>query len=462
MDHRRLKDAALSLRGKRVVVAGLGLFGGGAAAARYLVGEGAEVLVTDLKGEADLAEPLRSLQGLKVSYRLGGHELSDFAEADLVVANPAIPFRSEFIQAAVAEDVPVTTEIGLFAARFPGRTIAVTGTSGKTTTTTLLSHMVANAMPDTLVGGNMGVSLLGDVASSREYTTAVLELSSFQLRYLGMMGWRPDIAVVTNFAPNHLDVHDDLDDYRSCKQQLIAHQTAKDVVIVNAEDEEVRSWAEIGDGQTRMFGLEDDEAEGVYVDGGNLVSREPGRIRAICSIDDLLIPGRHNQANACAAACAAVAAGVGMDFIAEALATFPGVEHRLEYCGTSNGVSFYNDSIATSPERTMVALKALAQPIVLIAGGSEKGLEYAEMGRFVSERAKQVVLIGETADRIEATISGVRVARAVDLDEAVRIAVRETDPGDIVLLSPASASYDMFSNFEERGARFKALFKELG
>jgi UDP-N-acetylmuramoylalanine--D-glutamate ligase len=459
VDARKLKDAALSLRGKRVLVAGLGAFGGGVAAVRYLYEQGAEVLVTDLKSEETLTEPLRRLQGCDVAYRLGGHEKDDFIEADLVVASPAIPYRSAYLQAAVNADIPVTTEIGLFAARFPGRVVAVTGTSGKTTTTTLLGEMISNAIPDTLVGGNMGVSLLSNLATSGTHTTAVLELSSFQLRYLGMMAWRPDIAVVTNFAPNHLDVHEDLDDYRACKYQLIAHQDLQDTAVLNIDDEASSSWETRAD--TRLFGFGAAEADGVYVRSGSFISQQEGSVREICGLDDLGVPGRHNQSNACAAAGAAIAAGVGLQDVADVLRTFRGVEHRLEFCRQVDGVAFFNDSIATSPERTMVALEALTCPVVLIAGGSDKGLDYTDLGRAIGRRVKRTILLGETAEKIRIAVPGPSVEKAPDLETAVRLAVAAAVPGDAVLLSPASASYDMFTNFEARGLAFKTVVATL-
>jgi UDP-N-acetylmuramoylalanine--D-glutamate ligase len=459
VDALKLKDAALSLRGKRVLVAGLGVFGGGTAAVQYLYAEGADVVVTDLKPEETLTEPLRRLQGCDVAYRLGGHEIDDFIEADLVVANPAIPYRSAYLQAAVDADIPVTTEIGLFAARFPGRVVAVTGTSGKTTTTTLLGEMISNAIPNTLVGGNMGVSLLSNLATSDTHTTAVLELSSFQLRYLGMMAWRPDIAVVTNFAPNHLDVHEDLEDYKACKHQLIAHQDEQGIAVLNIDDESSASWETRAD--IRLFGFGATEADGVYVRSGSFVSLQGGRVREICGLDDLGVPGRHNQSNACAAAGAAIAAGVGLSDVADVLRTFRGVEHRLEFCRQVDGVAFFNDSIATSPERTIVALEALTCPVVLIAGGSDKGLDYTDLGEAIGSRVKRMILLGDTAEKIRAAVLGPSVEKAVDLETAVRLAVAAAAPGDAVLLSPASASYDMFTNFEARGLAFKTIVATL-
>ncbi len=458
---RGVADFALSLRGKRVLVAGLGLFGGGAAAARYLVAQGADVLVTDLKTEMQLAASLQELSDLDLELRLGRHECDDFGEADLVVANPAIPFRSEYLQTSIGGGVPVTTEIGLFAARFPGRTIAVTGTSGKTTTTTLLGQIISNAIPDTLVGGNMGVSLLEQLPTSSAHTTAVLELSSFQLRYLGMTEWRPDIAVVTNFAPNHLNIHDGIEDYRHCKQQLIAHQTSHDVTILNADDNEIASWAASTEARVSGFGVGRVGDRGVFVDGDCIVCSADGKQVEICRVGDLCIPGEHNQANACAAGCAAVEAGVTLDLIGEGMTSFQGVAHRLEYCGDVDGVSYYNDSIATSPERTRVAIEALRGPLVLIAGGSDKGLDYAELGKLISELVARVILIGETADRIADTVSGSVVDRVESLEDAVLLASRSAKQGDTVLLSPASASFDMFSNFEERGWKFKAIVSQL-
>ena len=458
-DPKRLKDAALSLRGKRVVVAGLGAFGGGVSAARYLANQGADVVVTDLKSREALADSIRLLQDFDILYELSGHKASVFETADLIVANPAIPFRSKYLQIAYESDIPITTEIGLFAARFPGRTIAVTGTSGKTTTTTLLGEIVSNETQDTMVGGNMGVSLLDSLELSSPQTTAVLELSSFQLRYLGMMAWRPDIAVVTNFSPNHLDIHVDLADYKMCKQQLIAHQTTDDVAVLNDDDPESGSWKTAA--SVKRFSLNRLATTGVFVSDGRIVSRQDEAEQTLGLTDELLIPGVHNQANACAAACAAMAAGCGFQVTSKALATFVGVEHRLELCGNVGGVVFYNDSIATSPERTIAALGTIDRPVVLIAGGSDKGLNYDALGDAVREQVKKTILIGETAGKIAKAIAGHPLERATTMDEALHLAVASADSGDAVLLSPASASFDMFTNFEERGRKFKTLVGEL-
>ncbi len=450
----------MDLQGQRVLVMGLGLFGGGVGAVRYLHGQGARVAVTDLRPAGELAESLEALEGLPVRFMLGGHDEEDFRRADLIVANPGVPRSSPFLQAAEAAGVPVTTEICLFVTRCAAPIVGVTGSSGKTTTTALLGTMLRRARPDTLVGGNIGGSLLDRLGDIRPDTPVVLELSSFQLDRLGDLPWSPQVAVVTNFAPNHLDVHGSLEAYRHAKRQIVVHQRADDWAVLNGDDAEVIGWADAGEGRCLPFGLESGLARGVFVREGEIRHLSRGAERTICAACDLRLPGRHNLANALAACAGALCRGIGEGDIAEALRCFSGVEHRLERVGEIGGVSFYNDSIATSPDRTRVALEALAGEIVLIAGGYDKGLGFDRLGPAIGHKVSDLILLGKTADAIAASVPGeapTRIHRVVSLEEAVERAAGLARPGSAVLFSPASASYDMFRNFDERGCLFKTL-----
>ena len=450
----------MNLKDQRVLVMGLGLFGGGVGAVRFLVREGAVVTVTDLRPKAELTASVRALDGLPVAFVLGGHEERDFRNADLIVANPAVPRSSRFLRVAESAGVPVTSEICLFVERCPAPVIGITGSSGKTTTTSLLGEMLKRKNDRTLIGGNIGGSLLDalDILHRDANIPVVLELSSFQLDRLGDLPWSPHIAVLTNFAPNHLDVHGSLEAYRKAKQQIVAHQSRGDWAIVNGEDAEALRWP--GDGQRAIFAV---EGKGhVFVRDGKIQHAIWGATRTVCSVDALRLRGRHNLANALAATGAAIVSGVHLTDVAEVLRTFEGVPHRLEQVAEINGVCYVNDSIATSPDRTRTALEAFDKPMVLIAGGYDKGIAFDELGPAIAEKVAHLIVMGKTGDAIaDVAKGGATIHRVKNLDDAMACAARVAQRGDVVLLSPASASYDQFRNFEERGERFRAWVKKL-
>lgn len=453
----------MSLDGRRVLVMGLGLFGGGAGAVRFLCREGARVTVTDLRPADALRESLRTIETLPVAYRLGGHEASDFRAADLVVANPAVPRTSPFLKAAEKRGIPVTTEICLFAERCRAPVLGITGTSGKTTTASLVAEMMRRESPRTLVGGNIGGSLLERLEEVTADTRVVLELSSFQLERLTELKWSPETAVITNFAPNHLDMHGSLEAYKRAKRQIIAHQGEGDVEVLNGDDPEVRQWR--GRGRRVLFGAQRTSDCDVFLEDGEIRHRIDQSEKAVCTAGSVALPGRHNLANALAACGAALCNGVTETDISDVLRTFKGVPHRLERVAEIQGVTYYNDSIATSPDRTLVALSALPPGVVLIAGGSDKGLSYGVLGPLIGRRVSHLILTGDTADTIAAAVpsgSPTRISRVDSLDDAVSAATRRAGTGGTVLFSPASASYDRFRNYVERGNRFKTLVLDKG
>lgn len=434
--------------GRRVVVLGLGSFGGGVGAVRFLSAAGAFVTVCDQKPAEALAESLRQIADCpNVSLRLGGHSESDLAGADLVVASPALRPDHPLLQHVRHAGIPVTSEIALFVERCRGRLLCVTGSNGKSTTTAMLHHILAQSGRRTWLGGNIGKSLLPDVHQIQPTDDVVLELSSFQLADLDRIHFRPHVAVVTNLTPNHLDWHDSLENYRTAKQTIVRRQRADDVAVLNADDPDVRDWPT--------------QAKRVYFGAGKL----PGEGLSLSDANWpfaqwLKVPGRHNQMNAAAASLAALAVGISRADIEAALRTYQALPHRLEFVGELNGRHCYNDSIATTPESTIVALESFTQPIILLAGGYDKGIDLTAMAHAAASRAKAIVLMGQTGPVLleaiqQKTFSTRPVVSTKSFPEALATAWQLSAPGDVILLSPGCASYDWFRNFEDRGQRFR-------
>jgi UDP-N-acetylmuramoylalanine--D-glutamate ligase len=455
--------------GKRITIMGLGFFGGAIGLARYLVSQGALVTVTDLKSAHDLQDSVAALEGLSVRLVLGQHERADFTDVDMVFASPAVREDSPYLVAARACGVPIDTEMNLFMRLCRGTVIGVTGSNGKTTTTSLIGAILRAAHPRTRVGGNIGRSLLPEVASIEPGDPVVLELSSFQLEHLAAVGRSPHIALLLNLSPNHLDRHGSMDQYLAAKMQIFAYQRPEDVALLNADDPRLQPLVGGLRSRCRFFSCEQVVDDGAYLDGDRLLVARSGRRSEVCSRQDITLLGRHNVANVLAAVAAADAWGVPLAVMRAAIRAFVGVEHRLERVRERAGVSFYNDSIATSPTGTMAALAAIQQPIWLIAGGYDKGISFQALGEAIVQRVKGVCLIGTTAPQIAQAIEAARppgwdvptITFCRDLPNAVHITAAAAHPGDVVLLSPACASYDQFRNFVERGRLFKQLVSAL-
>jgi UDP-N-acetylmuramoylalanine--D-glutamate ligase len=488
------------VEGSQVTILGLGLFGGGAGAARYFAERGARVIVSDLRDATHLAESLKALEGLPIEFRLGpasgGKE--DFAGSELVVVNPAVPPDSPALAMAQRCGARLDAEINLLLRLCPAPVAAVTGTNGKSTAVALLGEMMRRAGRKTWVGGNLGGSLLPQVDEMAAGDIVVIEVSSFQSQRLAWAGLSPHLGAVLNLTPNHLDRHRDMGEYAEAKRQLLLCQGPGDFAVLNGEDPILREWTDAGRGRKLFFGAEPDAPAGIRLDGETVRLWRDGR-RAEVSLARMRIPGAHNRFNAACASASAWLLGAEPKAVEAALAAFPGLPDRIEFVAESGGVRWYNDSIATTPESTMAALEAFREPIVLIAGGSSKNLSFAEVGRRIARRAKAVVLIGATAPEIERAIrasaatstaeaqrtqrttavsdnavlgdlcasavnSGVLcppIHPAKSLEEAVRLAHRIAQPGDVVLLSPACASFDMFRNYAERGQRFREFVRNL-
>ncbi len=430
-----------NLRNQRVTVAGLGRFGGQIAAAKWLVEQGAKVLVTDKSPAEKLGDSVAQLDGLGIEFRLGEHRAADFTSCDLVVVSPAIPPNSVFIKKAIEARVPVTTEIQLFIERCPAPIAGVTGTKGKSTTSALLGEILGTRFK-TWVGGNIGRSLLAELGSITRSDVVVLELSSFMLEYLRAMRWSPHVAVVTMLSVDHLEWHGSVDAYLDAKKNIVRFQRPEDVAVINTTDPVALAFARETAARVLDYGTD----------------RPPIELRQLA--------GRHNQLNAQAAFAAAAAMGVRFEQAQAAVRDFRGLPHRQQLVHEAGGVRWFNDSIATIPEAAMAALESFpARRVIQIVGGSDKGLPMRAMCEALAERAKAVLCIGETGPAIGDTINDIPKAVTVpvyqcgDLATAVKMARTIAVAGDVVLLSTGCKSYDQFENFEKRGEAFELLCK---
>lgn len=456
---------------RRITIMGLGLFGGGVGAARFWARLGSDVTVTDLRDADTLAPSLRALEGLPIRYVLGRHEPEDFTQADLVVVNPAVPPENRFVQMARAAGAAIQSETALALRLCQSPTLAVTGSNGKSTTTALLGAMLASRHPDTLVGGNIGGSLLDALPDHPAADPVVLELSSFQLHYLREQRFAPDVALVTNLSPNHLDWHHTPLRYYEAKRTLVLFQSPAQWAVLNLEDPTLREWAKDLPGRLLGVGMDDpgtpDACFRASRDGDAWIRiRLHGAETWLAPFSALRLPGAHNRMNALMAAAACHAFVQAPDAVMQGLRVFAGLPHRLETVATTDGIRFVNDSISTTPESTQRGLESFDVPLVWIGGGYDKGIPFDALAGTVQARASAAVLVGATAPAIRACLEAVGggctiLDAGTDFERAVRMARDACPQGGVVLLSPACASYDMFAHFQERGMRFAEIARHL-
>jgi UDP-N-acetylmuramoylalanine--D-glutamate ligase len=449
--------------GKHAVVVGIGV--SNMPLIRYLLSKGAQVTACDKKSEADLGERAAEVRSLGVALSTGPDYLAPLAEHDLIFLTPGIPKHLPQIVAARERGAWIGGEISVVLAQCQAPVVGITGSAGKTTTTTLVGEILKEAGRRPHVGGNIGTPLIERVESISSDDIVVLELSSFQLQLAGERS--PNISVITNITPNHLDVHASMDEYITAKQNIFRHQQPGDTVILNGDDELVRSFGDQAPARVVYFSRKEDPGTDTcaFVRDDEMVWRYNGLEFPTLQVAELQLLGLHNQENVLAAMAACYLAGAGMHAIRSVLTSFTGVEHRIEPVRELDGAKWYNDSKATSPAEAVACLSTLAKPIVLIAGGSDKGIPFDPMAPLVAEKVKALVLTGPTAPKIEEAVrragyDGV-LHHAADMAEAVQIARRETAPGDNVVLSPACASFDAYRNYEERGRHFKSLVNAL-
>ena len=463
--------------GRRVLVMGLGRFGGGVGVSRWLVDQGASVTVTDLASADELTDSIRALDGAPVRYRLGGHDLSDLERCELLVVNPAVDkAASSFFCEAAARGIPWTTENNLFLERCPALIVGVTGSVGKSTTTAMIGAILEAAARRpgweygrVWIGGNIGRSLLPSLADMTSRDVVVLEQSSFQLEDAAALRRSPHVALLTNFRPNHLDRHGTMEAYADAKRNILRHQRAGDTAILPPAALASGFESSIAPG-VRMVRFDVTAAGELRVGPqGGAAADAPAPSAATATWAApvrpvLRVPGEHNLWNAAAAIAVSDTLGVPRETALAALGEFAGLAHRLEFVREFEGVRYFNDSKATTPEAAMTALEAFIAPVVALCGGCDKGIPFDELGRRLAARATAVVCFGAVRERIHDAVRSARgsAVRPIlecvpDLRGAVIRARRLAPPGGVVLLSPACASYDEFRNYEHRGETFRRI-----
>jgi UDP-N-acetylmuramoylalanine--D-glutamate ligase len=447
----------LELRGKRVLVVGLARTG--VPTALFCAARGAAVTATDSRTENEIGAEITKLRGSGVTLELGGHQEKTFLAQDLIIPSPGVPADAPLLQSARAKRITIWSEIELAYRFLKGRLIGITGSNGKTTTTSLVEHILKNAGFSTILAGNIGTPLIGCVDASRDDTLTVAELSSFQLELIET--FRPDIGVFLNLTPDHLDRHNTMEAYGTAKARLFENQTEEDFAVLNADDPATTPYAPSRP-QVYWFSRKQRVAQGAYVRGEEILFRRNGSEEVVLKRGDIPLAGAHNLENVLAAVAGIRILGADTGAIARGVRSFAGVEHRLEFVAEFGGVRYYNDSKATNVDATLKALDAFPGRILVILGGKDKGSDYTELQTSLRGKAILALLIGAAAEKIEKQIAGsVAIERAGTLERAVEIASHAAQPGDTVLLAPACASFDQFQNYEHRGRVFKELVRQL-
>jgi UDP-N-acetylmuramoylalanine--D-glutamate ligase len=445
------------LRGKRLLVVGLARTG--VATALFCAAQGANVTATDARTENEIGEAIAPLRTAGVSLELGGHRENSFLEQDLIIPSPGVPADAPLLQAARANGVTIWSEVELADRFLNGRLIGITGSNGKTTTTSLIEHILKNAGFSTILAGNIGTPLISRVEQTSDDTVTVVELSSFQLELIET--FRPNISVFLNLTPDHLDRHHTLEEYGLAKARIFQNQTEADSAVLNADDPATTPLAPTKP-QVFWFSRKQRVAQGAFVRENEIVFRHDGQEEAVMNLQGIPLVGAHNVENVLAAVAATRLAGAEPAAIAKAVRSFAGVEHRLEFVAEIGGVRYYNDSKATNVDATLKALDAFPGRILIVLGGKDKGSDYTALERALREKAILALLIGAAAEKIEKQITGsVAIERAGTIERSVEIASHAARPGDIVLLAPACASFDQFQNYEHRGRVFKELVHQL-
>jgi UDP-N-acetylmuramoylalanine--D-glutamate ligase len=448
----------MELDNKRVLVVGLGR--SGVASALFLKSRGARVTVSDSKSEDQLGNEIPVLLDHGIAVETGRHGERTFQNQDLIVVSPGVPVDAQPLAQARALGEQVIGEIELASEFLPGPIVAITGSNGKTTTTTLVGDILAKSGVKTLVGGNIGTPAIALVADATPETVIVLEVSSFQLETI--RSFRPKIAVVLNVTPDHLDRHRTFQAYVDAKARIFENQQPEDFAVLNADDPTCVELTSRTRAQVFWFSRKREVEQGAFLRKGQIFFRADGTEREVMPVSDLSLKGGHNVENVLAAICAADLMGCEPASIRTTVHDFKAVEHRLEFVATVNGVDYYNDSKATNVDATIKALESFPANIHLILGGKDKGSDYTVLNDLLRQRVKSVYTIGAAAEKIQSHIKGATViVSAGTMDSAVKQALASAQPGDIVLLAPACASFDQFQNYEHRGRVFKELVGNL-
>ncbi|HEV2488112.1 MAG TPA: UDP-N-acetylmuramoyl-L-alanine--D-glutamate ligase [Terracidiphilus sp.] len=449
----------MELKGKKVLVVGLGK--SGLAAALFLRRRGAHVTVSDVRSAEALAKDIPALLEEGIMVEAGGHGLLTFRRQDLIVVSPGVPLDTPELVQVKSFGLPVIGELELAARFLEGKMVAITGSNGKTTTTALLGEILKDSGVPTLVCGNIGVPVVGLIDESTPETWSVIEVSSFQLE--STVEFRPNIAVILNITPDHLDRHGSFENYAQAKERIFAKQDQNDYVVLNADNAPAAQAASRSSARVYWFSVEHAVEQGAWLEDGFVVYRgaKDAAVEQVMPLTEIPLKGTHNVENVLAAVVSARLAGVPAEIIRRAIEKFQAVEHRLEYVATVNGVEFYNDSKATNVDATAKAVAAFSSGVHLILGGKDKGSDYTLLTPLLRERVSAVYTIGSAAAKIESQLRGVVSLHSCEtLEKAVSAAVSAARPGHVVLLAPACSSYDQFENYEHRGRVFKELVSE--
>jgi UDP-N-acetylmuramoylalanine--D-glutamate ligase len=447
----------MELNGKRALVVGLGK--SGVASALFMKAHGASVTVSDTKSGDELRNEIPVLLDHGITVETGGHGDRTFRGQDLIVVSPGVPIDAPPLMQARSLGEMVIGEIELAAQFLPGPIIAITGSNGKTTTTTLTGEIMTAAGVPTLVGGNIGTPAISLAERAKPETVIVLEISSFQLETV--QTFRPKIAVVLNVTPDHLDRHRTFEIYTDAKARIFENQQESDFAVLNADDPTCVAMGARTRAQVFWFSRQKEVQQGAWVRDGNIVFRDSQGQREILQVSEIPLKGAHNLENVLAAVCSGVLMGCAPEKVRQAVRDFKAVEHRLEFVATIGGVDYYNDSKATNVDATTKALESFPANIHLILGGKDKGSDYTVLNDLIRQRVKRIYTIGAAAAKIESQVKGAEIVHAETLENAIRKAHATAQPGDVVLLAPACASFDQFKNYEHRGKVFKEIVAGL-
>ncbi|MFZ2187495.1 MAG: UDP-N-acetylmuramoyl-L-alanine--D-glutamate ligase [Candidatus Moraniibacteriota bacterium] len=460
-------------KNKRITVFGLGLNMGGVGTVRFLAEHGArEIIVTDIKSREELEPAVVKLAKYKnITYIFGQHRPEDFTRVDMVIKNPVIPWTNEYIQLAKKNHVPVEMDSSIFFALCKAPIIGVTGTKGKTTTASLIAHILEKCGKQVVRVGIGQIGVLSALEKITSESVVVFELSSWRLSALAHLKKSPHIAVFTNLYPDHLNYYKTMESYGADKRNIFLFQKKKDVTLANAENEEVRALVQDAPASLIWFGVSQDiDGDGVWREGERLFVRQGEKQSVLMSLEQVPLKGEHNIGNVLAAALAALAFGLSPEQVSAGIKSFPGVSHRLELVAEKNGVRYYNDTAATIPEAAIAALRSFAEPVILIAGGSDKRLTFDALAKEILDRSKGLILLKGAATEkltqaLKACLPEAEKNRPITVVEsmakAVELASRSAEPGDIVLLSPGATSFGLFQNEFDRGDQFKKIVGEL-
>ena len=447
-----------AFKGKKIVVVGMGR--SGLAAANYLQSQGGIVTVSEKRNQQELESEINYLKVHKIGYEVGGHQIETFLATDYVVVSPGVPLGLFPIQRAFSKGIEVISEVELASRFLSGKIVGITGSNGKTTTTTLVGEILESAGFRVQVGGNIGVPLISLVNSSTEDTINVVELSSFQLE--AVPSFRPDVAVILNITPDHMDRYDSLKSYSRAKLNIFSNQLPQDFSVFNYDDPLLREFGDKNISKRYWFSADSLVSRGSYVKKGQIVFCDQGQLESIINIDAIQVRGIHNIENIAAAVTVSRILNCNISAIRKTVQSFQGIPHRLEKVREINGVEFYNDSKATNLASTQTALKAFRERVVLILGGRDKGSDFSILRPLILQRVKSLVLLGEASKKIRSQLAGtVPLEQVSTMSDAVNTAFHRSCPGDVVLLAPACSSFDMFNNYDDRGNTFREAVKQL-